>query len=157
VILIALLVFIVSTLNSNPSNEQSNTALTITPTQDVTVPQTSSDSEPPAEMTGQYREYSKELLKADRTNILFFRASWCPSCQVLHKNLQSAVGSLPTSLNILYVDYDESTSLKQQYGVVMQHTLVVVDQSGSKVKTLRGLYSLNTVDDIINALKKDGI
>jgi len=34
---------------------------------------------------------------------------------------------IPENVNLLKVDYDNSTDLKEKYGVTMQHTFVLVD------------------------------
>jgi len=86
--------------------------------------------------SGSYEAYSPEkLTKAeDGKVVLFFRASWCPTCRALDSNIKANLENIPGNLIILDVDYDNSTALKQKYGVTYQHTLVQVDASGGMIK-----------------------
>jgi len=86
--------------------------------------------------TGSYEAYSPEKLSKaeDGKVVLFFRASWCPTCRALDSNIKSNLGDIPEGLTILDVDYDNSTALKQKYGVTYQHTLVQVDAEGNMIK-----------------------
>ncbi len=83
-----------------------------------------------------YIDYSPELLTASlaswQTVILFFAAPWCPSCRSLDTTIQANLGSIPVDSVILRVNYDNSTELKRQYGVVTQHTTVVLNLDGSE-------------------------
>lgn len=85
---------------------------------------------------GSYEAYSPEKLsKAENGKVvLFFRAGWCPTCRALDSNIKANLGNIPNSLTILDVDYDNSTALKQKYGVTVQHTFVQVDASGEMIK-----------------------
>ncbi len=101
---------------------------------------------------GSYETYSPEkLAKAeDGKVVLFFHAAWCPTCRALESNLNSNLKNLPGDLTILKVDYDNSTSLKQKYGVTTQHTLVQVDASGNQIAKWQGSPNLT---DIVSKLK----
>jgi thioredoxin 1 len=81
-----------------------------------------------------YMDYSPELvtsaLKDGKQVVLFFAAPWCPSCRSLDKAIQADLGSIGTGTLIVRVDYDTSTDLKRQYGVVTQHTIVVLNPDG---------------------------
>ncbi len=82
-----------------------------------------------------YMDYSPELatsaMKSGKTVVLFFAASWCPSCKALDKTIQADLGSIPADTLVLKVDYDTSAELKKQYGVVTQHTTVVLGTDGT--------------------------
>lgn len=83
-----------------------------------------------------YREYSPEAISSasqDTKIVLFFHATWCPTCRVLDQDISSNLGDIPEKVRILKVDYDSETELKQKYGVRLQHTLVQVNNSGEKV------------------------
>jgi thioredoxin 1 len=84
---------------------------------------------------GSYEAYAPEKLSKARDGdvVLFFRASWCPTCRALNADIQSHLGDIPAGVTILDVDYDNSTALKQKYGVTYQHTLVQVDASGNMI------------------------
>lgn len=61
--------------------------------------------------------------------VLFFNATWCPTCKQAVKNLDA--DGVPAGLTVVSVDYDDNTDLKKQYGVTVQHTFVQVDESGA--------------------------
>lgn len=110
-------------------------------------------SEPATEevtrVTGTFEDYSPEKLAraANGDVVLFFHASWCPSCRSLESDITANLSEIPDNTHILKVDYDSATALRQQYGVVRQHTLVQVDAKGNAVKTLTGL--TNTLDQVV--------
>lgn len=90
---------------------------------------------------GTYQTYAPEKVAKFATAgkvVLFFRASWCPTCKALDADIRSHLGNIPEQLTILDVDYDNSTALKQQYGVTYQHTLVEVDAQGKLIKKWSG-------------------
>ncbi len=90
--------------------------------------------------TGSYEVYSPEkLAKANSGKVvLFFRASWCPTCKALDADIVSNLKSIPENVTILDVDYDNSTDLKKKYGVTYQHTLVEVNADGLMIKKWAG-------------------
>ncbi|MEN9558609.1 MAG: hypothetical protein RL141_978 [Candidatus Parcubacteria bacterium] len=85
---------------------------------------------------GSYEPYaaSKLALAEKGDVVLFFRASWCPTCRALDADIQENVSAIPDGLTILDTNYDTETALKQKYGVTYQHTLVQVDASGKLLK-----------------------
>jgi thiol-disulfide isomerase/thioredoxin len=77
--------------------------------------------------------------------VLFFRASWCPSCRALDSDIVANLTSAPSGLTILDVDYDMATDLRRQYGVTTQHTLVQVAADGALIKKWSGGATLASV------------
>ena len=71
--------------------------------------------------------------------VLFFAASWCPTCQSTVKSLDA--DGVPAGLTVVSVDYDAATDLKQQYGVTVQHTFVQVDEAGAELAKFTGSVS----------------
>ena len=114
---------------------------------------TSSEAAPaPAAKSGYvtYDEYSADKGAYDQGDVvLFFHASWCPTCQRAEKNLEADPASIPSDLTIVKVDYDSSSDMKQQYGVTVQHTFVQVDDSGAQLTKWTGS---DTADEISNKL-----
>lgn len=94
-----------------------------------------------------YESYAPEKLAFAETGnvVLFFRASWCPSCRALDKDINENLGAIPTDLKILDVDYDNSQELKQKYGVTTQHTLVQVDKDGNMISKWSGSPTLSSL------------
>ena len=89
---------------------------------------------------GSYEAYAPEKLARAETGdvVLFFHASWCPSCRGLNSSIESNLKSIPLGVTILKTDYDKETELKKKYGVTYQHTLVQVDKSGNMIKKWSG-------------------
>ena len=96
---------------------------------------------------GSYSDYdASKLSNAEHgTVILFFNATWCPTCVAANKNFSGSTP--PDGLTLLKVDYDDSTDLKRKYGVTYQHTFVQVDKSGKLLKKWNGS---NTYDELIS-------
>lgn len=96
---------------------------------------------------GSYEAYSPEKLSwADQGKVvLFFKASWCPTCKALDGDIKSHLASIPEGTYILEVDYDNSAELKKKYGVTTQHTLVQVDAKGNLINKWSGGNTLETV------------
>lgn len=79
--------------------------------------------------------------------VLFFNASWCPTCQTANANFQSA--SFPEGVTLVSVDFDSNQDLRQQYGVTTQHTFVAVDGNGKELSKWTGS---NNVDEVLSNL-----
>ncbi len=98
-------------------------------------------------MKGSYESYAPEkvMLAKEGDVVLFFHASWCPSCRSLNSNLEESMSAIPEGVTILKVDYDQSADLKKKYGVTSQHTLVQVDMDGNLIKKWSGGSTLQSV------------
>ena len=98
-------------------------------------------------VAGSYESYAPEKLAYAETGnvVLFFRASWCPTCRALEKDIKENLSSIPTDLKILDVDYDNSSELKRKYGVTTQHTLVQVDKDGNMISKWSGSPTLSSL------------
>jgi thiol-disulfide isomerase/thioredoxin len=95
---------------------------------------------------GTYEAYAAEkvMLASDVHDVvLFFRASWCPTCRAVDSDIKANLAKIPSDLTILDVDYDNSSSLKQKYGVTYQHTFVQVDKDGNLIKKWSGSSTLS--------------
>jgi thioredoxin 1 len=96
---------------------------------------------------GTYDTYSADKVAQAGTDdvVIFFHASWCPSCRGLNSNIESNIKSIPEGVSILKADYDKEIELKKKYGVTTQHTLVQVDKDGNLIKKWSGGGSLESV------------
>lgn len=97
---------------------------------------------------GSYEAYtpSKISLATDTHDVvLFFRASWCPTCKVVDADIREHLSEIPEHLTILDVDYDNSSDLKKKYGVTYQHTFVQVDTNGNMIKKWSGSPTLKAL------------
>ena len=101
---------------------------------------------------GSYEAYAPEkLAKAEAGDVvLFFHASWCPSCRGLNADIEENMSAIPEGVTILKVDYDTESELKAKYGVTNQHTLVQVAADGSLIKMWSGSPSLARLVTEIN-------
>ena len=97
----------------------------------------------------EYVVYSQEVM-ADTQNpkILFFHATWCPTCKAANTAFESVENTI--GLDVVKVDYDEYSDLKTQYGVVSQHTFVLVDGNGNMLKRW---YGSKNYDEILEELQ----
>jgi thioredoxin 1 len=68
--------------------------------------------------------------------VLFFNASWCPTCKATVDSLEAE--GTPAGLTVVGVDFDAATDLRQQYGVTVQHTFVQVDEQGNELAKFTG-------------------
>ena len=68
--------------------------------------------------------------------VLFFNASWCPTCKATVESLDA--DGVPAGLTVVSVDYDAATDLRKQYGVTVQHTFVQVDEQGNQLAKFSG-------------------
>lgn len=92
------------------------------------------------EHSGTYETYAPEKLSMAETGkvVLFFRATWCPTCAALDADIRSHLSDIPEGVTILDVNYDTETALKQKYGVTYQHTFVQVSTDGSMITKWSG-------------------
>ena len=89
---------------------------------------------------GSYEAYSAGKIAKAATGdvVLFFHASWCPTCRAVDSDINARRKDIPASLTILDVNYDDSSALKAKYGVTYQHTFVQVDAQGNQIKKWQG-------------------
>lgn len=95
--------------------------------------------------TGTYTEYKPELIGSKENTVLFFAATWCPSCRAADAKIITEV--IPENLVILKTDYDSETELKKKYGVVTQHTFVLVDAQWDMIKKWVGGTSVSDITE----------
>lgn len=100
--------------------------------------------------TGKYADYSADVVANTKgQRILFFHAPWCPQCRQLEASIKA--GAIPTDVTIFKVDYDSSQKLRQQYGVTIQTTLVLLDDKGNGAKKYVA-YDQPSLDAIVKNL-----
>lgn len=97
--------------------------------------------------SGSYEAYAPEKIAqaANGKVVLFFRASWCPTCRAVDADIRSHLNDIPKGVTILDVNYDDSTLLKQKYGVTHQHTFVQVDKDGAQLAKWSGSPTLTSL------------
>jgi len=70
--------------------------------------------------------------------ILFFYATWCPTCQAAMKDLRENGSEVASDITLVIVDYDKYTDLKKRYDITYQHTFVQIDGNGNAIKKWNG-------------------
>lgn len=76
--------------------------------------------------------------------ILFFYASWCPTCRPVDAELTKRVAEIPEGVVVIRVNYNDPETdssekdLATKYGVTYQHTLVELSSDGKKVQSWNG-------------------
>jgi thiol-disulfide isomerase/thioredoxin len=83
---------------------------------------------------GQYVAYEDGVIGNGSPAVLFFAASWCPSCQANDARLSEWYNNGGLYLSVHKIDYDNSADLKARYGVVQQDTFVRIDAEGNAVR-----------------------
>lgn len=98
-------------------------------------------------MGGQYASYdaSKVAFAKEGKVVLFFNASWCPTCKAVDADIKAHLKDIPKDTLILSVDYDSNKELKAKYGVTTQHTFVQVDAESKSVTQWVGGDTLQNV------------
>lgn len=96
--------------------------------------------------SSRYVEYSKSALDSasDNRRVLFFYASWCPTCRPADANFTQNVGRIPEDVTLIRVNYNdpetdqEEKDLAKKYGITYQHTFVQIDDTGKEVAKWNG-------------------
>lgn len=109
-------------------------------------------AEQAATIEGRYLPYTEAELAGSeyQTNVLFFYAAWCPECRAFDEAIKAS--EIPDGVQILQVDYDAATDLRQQYGVTLQSTFVSVTADGAAQATWVGYGKDKSVDAILENL-----
>jgi thiol-disulfide isomerase/thioredoxin len=130
----------VSTSASSSAPAAASSALASTPPAASSGGTTSPSSAAVPATAGSYIDYATYTADpakyAGSDVVLFFNASWCPTCQEATGNLES--NPVPAGLTVVSVDYDDAVDLKQKYGVTVQHTFVQVSPDGAEMAKWSG-------------------
>lgn len=115
----------------------------------ATLPTPTTDAAP-----GSYVDYSAEALAAATgERVLFFHAPWCPQCRALEADILAQ--GVPDGVTILKVDYDSNQALRQEYGVTIQTTVVLLDDQGAGAASFVA-YDDPTLDSALTGLGISG-
>lgn len=93
-----------------------------------------------------YVKFENGLLEkmTDKRRVLFFYASWCPTCRPADADITANSKKIPDDVVVIRVNYndpDTETSekdLAKKYAVTYQHTFVQIDKDGREVKKWNG-------------------
>lgn len=98
------------------------------------------------EKSGRYLPYTPTILaeSSSTRRVLFFYASWCPTCIPANADFEKNVSMLPDDLTVIHVNYNdpdtdkEEKALATQYGITYQHTFVQIDTDGKEITKWNG-------------------
>ena len=93
-----------------------------------------------------YIPYSENAFNAitDKRRVLFFYASWCPTCRPADAEFSEKMSQIPEDVQILRVNYDDpdtdedEVALAEKYNITYQHTYVQIDSLGKQVAKWNG-------------------
>ena len=80
----------------------------------------------------------------DKLRVLFFYASWCPTCRPADTDFTNNMSKIPEDVVVFRVNYNDPDTdqdekdLAEQYGITYQHTYVQIDALGQEVKKWNG-------------------
>lgn len=115
------------------------------------------DSKMMGNTNSRYVMYSKSEYDkaAGNRRVLFFYASWCPTCRPTDANLKESTSKIPEDVIVIRVNYNdpetdqEEKDLAKKYGVTYQHTFVQIDSEGKEVAKWNG----GQIDELIAKIK----
>ena len=93
-----------------------------------------------------YAEYSKSAFEGTsaKRRVLFFYASWCPTCRPADASFRAGMNEIPEDTVVIRVNYNdpdtdsEEKELARKYGITYQHTFVQIDSAGNEVTKWNG-------------------
>ncbi len=119
--------------------------------EESTLPQNDSTSEGAMGEEGstaspRYAPYSENAFRAsaDMRRVLFFYASWCPTCRPADADFTDNMSQIPEDVVVFRVNYNDTDTdqdekdLAEQYGITYQHTFVQIDEQGQVIKKWNG-------------------
>lgn len=106
---------------------------------------------------GKYLPFSPEVFtsSAGSRRVLFFYASWCPTCRPADANFSSNVSQIPGDVTLIRVNYNDTDTdqaekdLANKYAVTYQHTFVQIDAEGKVVTKWNG----GQIEELLTRLK----
>ncbi len=104
-----------------------------------------------------YIEYSKAVFDpaADKRRVLYFYASWCPTCRPADADFWKNSGKFPEDVVVIRVNYNdpdtdgEEKDLAKKYGITYQHTFVQIDSQGKEITKWNG----GQTDELLSKIK----
>ena len=98
------------------------------------------------EQSSRYLSFTPAALadSVSTRRVLFFYASWCPTCIPADSDFKENASILPSDVTVIRVNYnDQGTDaqeklLAKKYGVTYQHTYVQIDSNGNEVTKWNG-------------------
>ena len=107
--------------------------------------------------SSRYVEYSKTVLdqSAEKRRVLYFYATWCPSCKAANENFTANPNKIPADVVVIRTNYNdpntdqEEKDLAKKYGITYQHTFVQIDGQGKQITKWNG----GDTDELLSKIK----
>ena len=104
-----------------------------------------------------YIQYSKSTIDSASSNrrVLFFYASWCPTCKPADASFTQNASKIPDDVTLIRVNYNdpetdqEEKELAKKYGITYQHTFVQIDSLGKEITKWNG----GQIDELLSNIK----
>ena len=108
-------------------------------------------------VSSRYLPYEKTVYDnaLGKRRVLYFYATWCPSCKVANEDFTANPDKIPEDVVVLRVNYNdpdtnqEEKDLAKKYGITYQHTFVQVDSAGKELTKWNG----GETDELITNIK----
>ena len=93
-----------------------------------------------------YTPFTPDLLTTSSSTrrILYFYATWCPSCKVANAEFLASPEKIPQDVVVLRVNYndpdtdEDEKALARKYNITYQHTFVQIDKGGNEITKWNG-------------------
>ena len=134
--------------DSSPSN--TTVSSTNTPTGSTDAPEQIPATKTPGE--GNYVTFTDTAIAdaAGTNRVLFFHATWCSVCNFFEGQIEDQ--GVPEGVTIIKANYDEDRDLRDQYGVNVQSTFVLLDDNGDILQTWPFASGLQDIQDLYDAV-----
>lgn len=108
--------------------------------------QTAKTDDKMMEQSSQYVLFTPTVFAdaASTRRVLYFYASWCPTCIPANADFEKNVSMLPRDLTVIRVNYNDpdtdkdEKALAAKYGITYQHTFVQIDSVGNEITKWNG-------------------
>jgi len=107
--------------------------------------------------SGRYVEYSPTVLSeyGDKRRVLYFYASWCPTCRPADADLEANTDLIPEDVVVIRINYNDpqtdgdEEALAEKYGITYQHTFVQIDENQKVVTSWNGGQTAELLENIL--------
>lgn len=129
----------------------------VMPAKDVVMKSTDKMMKKDETASSGYVQYKKSVFDsaASSRRVLFFYASWCPTCRPADGSFTKNAGKIPEDVTLIRVNYNdpetdqEEKDLAKKYGITYQHTFVQIDSNGREVTKWNG----GQIDELLSKIK----
>ena len=96
--------------------------------------------------SSRYLPYTESAYQSakDKRVVLYFYATWCPSCKVANAEFLASPEKIPEDTIVLRINYndpdtdEDEKALSRKYGITYQHTFVQLDKDGKEITKWNG-------------------